>query len=207
MSRRHFSDLRQRVADEAARIINEQGISDFRLAKQKAAERCGLREFRNLPGNEEIESALRNRQRLFGGERHRRHLRKLREAAVQAMRSLEDFQPRLVGPVLTGSATEHSEIQLHLFTEQDEGVQFFLERRGIEVELGQKRFRLRNETFRHQPVYLFTADNTKFEAAVFALDDLRQAPCSPVDGQPMQRAPLHEVEELLQEEEQPALFG
>ncbi len=207
MSRRHFTDLRQRVAEEAARIISEQGIADFRLAKHKAAERCGLREFRNLPGNDEIESALRHRQRLFGGARHQSHLRYLREAACAAMRRLAAFQPRLVGPVLAGSATEHSQIQLHLFADQDETLQFFLEQRGIECELSQKRFRLRGDEFNYQPVYLFTADGAAFEVAVFALDGLRQAPCSPVDGQPMQRAALHEVEELLQEEEQPALFG
>jgi hypothetical protein len=207
MSRRHFTDLRQRVAEEAARIISEQGISDFRLAKHKAAERCGLRDFRNLPANDEIESALRNRQRLFGGARHRSHLRRLREAACSAMRRLEAFQPRLVGPVLSGSATEHSDVQLHLFTEHDESLQFYLEGRGIDCRLDQKRFRLRGEDYRYQPVYRFSADGVGFEAAVFPLDGLRQAPCSPVDGLPMQRAALHEVEELLQEEEEPALFG
>ncbi len=207
MSRRHFTDLRQRLADEAARIISEQGITDFRLAKHKAAERCGLRQLRHLPGNHEIESALRHRQRLFGGARHRQHLRQLREAACEAMAQLDGFHPRLVGPVLTGCATEFSDIQLHLFTDQDESLQFFLERRGIPCELSQRRFRVRGEEYSYQPVYRFTADGASFEAAVFALDGLRQAPCSPVDGQPLRRAALHEVETLLQEEEEPALFG
>lgn len=207
MGRRHFTDQRQRVAEQAARIISEQGISDFRLAKQKAAERCGLRDLRHLPGNDEIESALRHRQRLFGGARHRSHLRNLREAACEAMRRLESFQPRLVGAVLSGSATEHSDVQLHLFTDQDESLQFFLEERGIGFVLDQKRFRLRSEEYRYQPVFRFTADGVAYEAAVFALDGLRQAPCSPVDGLPMQRAALHEVEALLQVEEEPTLFG
>jgi hypothetical protein len=207
MGRRHFTDQRQRVAEQAARIISEQGITDFRLAKHKAAERCGVRDLRNLPGNDEIESALRHRQRLFGGARHRSHLRSLREAACEAMRRLGSFHPRLVGPVLSGSATEHSEIQLHLFSDQDESLQFFLEQHGIACNLDQKRFRVRSEEYRHRPVYRFSADGVAFEAAVFPLDGLRQAPRSPVDGQPMQRAALHEVEALLQEEEEPALFG
>jgi hypothetical protein len=207
MSRRHFTDLRQRVAEEAARIISEQGISDFRLAKHKAAERCGMREFRNLPGNDEIEAALRHRLRLFGGARHQSHLRQLRESAYAAMKYLASFHPRLVGPVLTGSATEHSDIQLHLFTDYDESLQFFLESRGIACEVGQKRFRLRSEEYSYQAIYRFSVNDASFEAAVFTLDGLRQAPCSPVDGQPMQRASLHEVEELLQEAEDTALFG
>lgn len=207
MSRRHFTDLRQRVAEEAARIISEQGVSDFKLAKYKAAERCGLREFRNLPGNDEIEAALRHRQRLFGGARHQSHLRQLRESACIAMKNLASFHPRLVGPVLTGSATEHSDIQLHLFTDYDESLQFFLEARGIACALGQKRFRLRSEEYGYQAIYRFSVSGASFEAAVFALDGLRQSPRSPVDGQPMQRAALHEVEALLQEAEDTALFG
>ncbi len=207
MSRRYFTDLRQRVAEEAARIISEQGITDFKLAKHKAAERCGMREFRNLPGNDEIESALRDRQRLFGGARHLAHLRQLREAACAAMQHLDAFHPRLVGPVLAGSATEYSDIQLHLFTDYDESLQFFLESRGIQCELGQKRFRLRNEEYSYQTTIRFSVNNASFEVAIFKLDGLRQAPCSPVDGQPMQRAPLHEVEGLLQVDEESALFG
>jgi hypothetical protein len=207
MSRRHFTDLRQRVAEEAARIINEQGVTDFKLAKHKAAERCGMREFRNLPGNDEIEDALRHRQRLFGGARHQSHLRQLREAACDAMQHLASFHPRLVGPVLAGSATEHSDIQLHVFTDYDESLQFFLEARGIPCQLGQKRFRLRGDEFSYQAIYRFSIKDASFEVAVFTLDGLRQAPCSPVDGQPMRRAALHEVEGLLQEDETSALFG
>jgi hypothetical protein len=34
--------LRQAVADEAARIMREQGVDDFLLAKRKAADRLGV---------------------------------------------------------------------------------------------------------------------------------------------------------------------
>lgn len=42
------------VAQETARIIVNQGIRDFGLAKKKAAERLGLRDRGSLPGNVEI---------------------------------------------------------------------------------------------------------------------------------------------------------
>ena len=96
---------------------------------------------------------------------------------------------------------------MHLFTDQDERLQFFLDQRGIAFQLDQKRFRLRAEEYAYQPVYRFTAAGVSYEAAIFPLDGLRQAPCSPVDGLPMQRAALHDVEALLGEEEEPALFG
>ena len=50
--------LRQAVAEEAARIMREQGVDDFLLAKRKAAERLGVTDASILPRNTEIEAAL-----------------------------------------------------------------------------------------------------------------------------------------------------
>jgi hypothetical protein len=203
MGGRQQSNLRWRVAQEAARIINEEGVTDFRLAKQKAVDRCGLRELRHLPGNDEIEAALRQHQRLFGGSRHQANLRRLRTAACKAMRFLETFQPRLVGPVLSGLATEHSGVQLHLFADHPESVELYLHNRGIRSELKERRYRIRGDDYRHHPVYEFSLGGADVEAAVFSLDELRQPPFSPIDGQPMQRATLNEAEALAEKEEPP----
>ena len=92
------------VAQEAARIIVEQGIRDYRVAKTKAAERLGVSTRGALPGNTEIEQAVSEHLLLFGGDAHASLLRALREAALSAMRLLEPFSPRLVGPVLAGTA-------------------------------------------------------------------------------------------------------
>jgi hypothetical protein len=93
--------LRQAVAEEAARIMREQGVDDFLLAKRKAAERLGVTDASILPRNTEIEAARVAHQRLFASERHGVELASLRRAALEAMRLMSDFQPRLVGPVLT----------------------------------------------------------------------------------------------------------
>ena len=58
------------VAQEAARIIVNQGIRDFGLAKKKAAERLGLTDRGSLPGNAEIELAVSEHLQLFAGESH-----------------------------------------------------------------------------------------------------------------------------------------
>ena len=49
---------RQMLAQEAARIIVEQGIEDYRLAKIKAAERLGLRDRGSLHGTAGASSAV-----------------------------------------------------------------------------------------------------------------------------------------------------
>src|SRR5262245_6582154 len=109
-------NLRRALAQEAARIMAEHGISDFFVAKRKAAERLGVPDGGAvLPKNTEIEAALAEYQRLFGGASHAESLHAQRRAALSAMRYLREFEPRLVGSVLSGTATEHSEVQLHLF--------------------------------------------------------------------------------------------
>src|SRR5690606_41103402 len=100
--------LRRALAQEAARIMSEQGIDDYGLAKRKAAERLGATDIAVLPKNTEIEEALAIHHRLFEGATHTSALSELRETALQAMRLLDRFQPRLVGPVLSGTVCAHS---------------------------------------------------------------------------------------------------
>ena len=82
--------LRQAVAEEAARVMAEQGIDDFLFAKRKAAERLGVVDASILPRNTEIEAALFARRRLFSGGRHDEAIADLRRAALQAMHFLGD---------------------------------------------------------------------------------------------------------------------
>ena len=191
-------DLRSALAQEAARIMAEHGISDFLAAKRKAAERLGVSDGAALlPKNSEIESALSEYQRLFGGESFVTALTAQRRAALTAMRALSEFSPRLVGAVLTGTATEHSEVQLHLFTERAESVVLTLLERRIPHEVTERRMRFNAEHVRAFPGVRFELEAHPIEAIVFPTDGIRQAPVSPVDGRPMRRASTLEVEALL----------
>jgi hypothetical protein len=189
--------LRQAVAEEAARIMREQGIADFLLAKRKAADRLGVTDASILPRNTEVEAALVAHQRLFGGDRHANDLAQIRRAALEAMRLMADFDPRLVGPVLTGTASRHSDINLHLFTESPEAVSLRLEERGVPHEVVERRLRFERDRTVSYPALRFVAGRQTVDAVVFPLDGIRQAPSSPVDGKPMRRASAAEVEALL----------
>jgi hypothetical protein len=189
--------LRQAVAEEAARIMREQGVDDYLLAKRKAAGRLGVTDASILPRNTEIEAALVAHQRLFAADRHEASLADLRRSALQAMRLMADFQPRLVGPVLTGTASPHSEINLHLFSDSPEAVSLRLEERGVPHEVLERRLRYERERIVSYPALRFVAGRQTVDAVVFPLDGIRQAPSSPVDGKPMRRAGAAEVEALL----------
>jgi hypothetical protein len=178
--------------------MEEQGIQDFLAAKRKAAARYGVSDGAVLPRNTEIEAALIARQRLFGSQPHARSLAAQRQAALQAMKWLQQFQPRLVGPVLTGSATEHAEIQLHLFADRAESVTLLLLENRIDYDVIERRQKMNAERVLALPGLRFEVDGYTVEATVFPVDGIRQAPTSPVDGKPMRRADRDEVAALME---------
>jgi hypothetical protein len=189
--------MRTRIAQEAARLMSEEGIQDFYAAKRKAAQHLGAPDTRNMPRNQEVEAALQEYQRLFRGEQQSGHLRVLREAAVQAMRFLAGFKPRLVGSVLSGTAGRHADINLHLFADTPEEVSLFLMDNSIPFHPAQKRLRISREAWQEFPAYEFMAGEQAVELVVFPSEGRREAPRSPVDGRPMRRARVEEVEALL----------
>ncbi len=191
--------VRYGVAQEAARIMREQGIKDFLLAKRKAAERLGISDRTSLPGNDEIAAALTEQQRLFGGAAYPARLRALRETAGQAMDMLREFEPRLVGSVLSGAITEHSDVNLHVFSDTAEAVAMRLMDQGIPYEMNERRIRYPSERIEQLPSFRFIAGDVSVEATVFPVHGLRQAPSCPVDGRPMRRARLPDLRALLVE--------
>ena len=117
-----LSQARRDIAAEAARIMATEAQCNFRIAKQKAAERLGISSHVSLPGNVEVETALRAYQGFYGGIQHLSQIQKMREVALRVMRSLESFCPRLVGPVLEGTADKHARVSLHVFNDPPDAI-------------------------------------------------------------------------------------
>ena len=195
------SERRRRLAVEAARLISEHGIRDYRQAKLKAAERLGIHDDASLPRNREIEDALREHQRLFLGDAHAQLLRERREVAVQALEFFSGFDPRLVGAVLEGTADEHSAVCLHLFDDDPESVVRYLAERGIPYDQQKRRLRLDAERADDFPVLLFAVEGAPIDLTVLPRDALRQAPLDRIDERPMRRASLSAVRQMLLEED------
>ncbi|MEJ8569449.1 hypothetical protein [Elongatibacter sediminis] len=194
---RGFSQIRREIAAEAARIIATEGQPNYHMAKKKAAERVGVSERLALPSNLEVQDALLMYQGLYGGSAHADNLDRLRGAAVEAMRRLEVFSPRLVGPVLDGTAGPHSRVSLHVFCDAPENLVLYFLEAGVSFVQEQRRIRWHDSGYRTMQVLVVEVDGTTVELLVFQPVDLRQAPPSPIDGKPQRRAGLTEVECLL----------
>lgn len=191
--------LRSRITQEAARLMAEEGVRDFAAAKRKAAARLNLEENHHLPSNREIEVALGEHLRLF----HARDLPPLLRAhlgvAIEAMRLLGSFSPRLVGPLLNGMATPFSEIPIHAFPDDPEQLAVLLHEHGIPFEEDSRRLRYGGDRQETAPVFRFYAGDVQVEVTVLSPQAGREAPLSPVDARPMRRANLKEVERLREQ--------
>lgn len=192
-------EVRSRLAQEAARLMAEGGIRDYHQAKVKAAARLGISDDAALPRNQEVDDALREYQRLFQPD-NIDLVRRRREAAVQGLEFFGPFEPRLVGPVLDGTADAYTPVSIHLHTDDADAAASFLEQHGIPAETSTRRLRLDRERSGMFPAWTFRADDVAFDLTVLPRDVLRQAPVSAIDQKPVKRASLVQLRQLLLDE-------
>ena len=117
--------LRREIAALAARMMAEDGISDFGFAKRKAAKQLGATDADSLPNNTEIEAELRAWQALYQDDEQPERLFEMRTAAVEVMRMLETFRPYLIGGALDGTAGLYSELEIEIFPDSTKDVEIF----------------------------------------------------------------------------------
>lgn len=189
--------MRELIAQAAARLIAEDGIQDYSLAKRKAARQMGASDSHSLPNNAEIQQALRAYQELYQKDEQPQRLRRLRQEALSVMQLLEQFNPHLTGSVLAGTATRHSDINLQLFADSAKEVELFLLNRNMPYETGEKRLKLGDETVQ-APTFTLNGDVAEVKISVLGTDDLRKAARSPEDGKIPERARIRQVEALLE---------
>ncbi len=192
------NDRRSQIAHLAARLMAEDGIEDYGLAKRKAARRAGTPDTRELPTNEEIDLALRTYHEIYHREEHRDRLRELRGIAVRAMRELAQFNPYLTGSVLSGNAGKYADINLQLFTDNVKAVELYLIDRKIPYQTAQDRL-YAGEELCTVPVYTISDDGAEIEITVLTTRELRGPLKTSLEGRNIERAKLQAVETLLAE--------
>jgi hypothetical protein len=187
------------IAAAAARIMAEEGIDDFALAKRKAARRLGASDSEALPANDEIEAELRDYLALYQAEEHPERVGELRRIALEAMREFERFSPYLTGPVLAGLAGPYAQIELQLFPESSKEVELFLLDRGINYEATDER---RYTGDRARAVALIATDwqGVPLRLSVFDPRDERAAMKTSQAGKVTARAGIAEVRALVETE-------
>jgi hypothetical protein len=190
--------MRASIAAAAARLMAEDGIDDFALAKRKAARQLGAGDTQALPANDEIEAELRAYRALYQAEEHPERIAELRRVALDAMRELERFSPYLTGPVLSGIAGPYAEIDLQLFPESAKEVELFLLDRNIPYGT-QERRRYSGDRAHAVSVLSLLWQGAALRLSVFDSRDERLALKTSQAGRVMDRAGIAEVGALVRD--------
>ncbi|WMW79466.1 hypothetical protein RF679_12505 [Undibacterium cyanobacteriorum] len=187
-----LAQLRSEIAMQAARLIAEEGC-EYSTAKRRAAKQVlGNQKINGnvLPDNQQIEQEVREYHALFCADTQPQRLRELRLIAIEVMEKLSQFNPYLIGAAMNGTAGEHSDIYLHLYTENAKDLAIFLLNLGIDFEVSEHGNRRgeASETlsfmFKREAVHLMVHD----------FDDLKHTDRN-------ERADLNAVKQLLAESE------
>ncbi|RTL17163.1 MAG: hypothetical protein EKK52_16995 [Burkholderiales bacterium] len=123
------------IAAAAARLIVDEGM-DWGPAKQRAARDLGLPRAA-LPGNDEVEDAVREHIAIFHADTQPAELRALRELAAQWMDRLAEFRPHLTGAVWRGTATRLSNVHLQLYCDDSKAAEIALLNRGLSFDVAE----------------------------------------------------------------------
>ena len=192
----HRSNLRREIAALAARMIAEDGISDYGFAKRKAARQLGAVNADELPNNAEIDAEVRTYLSVFQDEEHLERQHFLRVAAAEAMRELEAFRPYLTGAVLEGTAGRYAEVEIDLFPESAKEVEIFFLNHEVNYEHREPR---RNQPDAPEAILLFDWGDVPVKLRIYSPDVERLSRRSPHGARQMDRARLATVEALIKQ--------
>ena len=205
MTRENLDQLRQMIAQQAARMMAEDGINDFAYAKKKAGKQLGVSESSALPTNAEIEDEIRLYHNIYNADEQPLELAKLRKAALMTMQLFERFNPHLTGSVLDGTAGKFSQTNIHLFADSAKDVEIFLLSQQIPFDSSEKSYRVSDKPSKDKkekvrktvPVFTLETELGIQKISVFDVDDMRVATKRTSDGNNAERADISDLQALL----------
>jgi hypothetical protein len=205
MARENQDHIRQMIAQQAARMMAEDGIHDFAYAKKKAGKQLGVSENSVLPTNAEIEEEIRLYHEIYNADEQPLELERLRKAALITMQLFERFNPHLTGSVLDGTAGKFAQTNIHLFADSAKEVEMFLLNMQIPFESSEKSYRLSDKPSKDKkekvrktvPVFTLETELGVQKLSVFDVDDLRIATKKASDGANAERIDIAELQALI----------
>lgn len=130
------SSITEEIAATAARLVVEEGM-EYGPAKRRAARALGRNSARSaeLPGNDEVEDAVREYLAVFCADTQPAELAELRRIAARWMERLASFRPYLTGAVWRGTATRLNAIHLDLYCDDSKAAELALLDRRVDYDV------------------------------------------------------------------------
>ena len=185
------------LAQESAKIIISQGIENFSDAKNKAAKNLNIENLGCLPSNYEIEKCLKEHYQLFVPVTHAEYVELMRATAIEIMNLFIDFQTYVVGPVVSGTASSSSSINIHLSSEDVYDVTHILDKNKIKYKFFDKKIKFNKKVDKVFCGISLLYRNMVVEIVMFNSKDIKQRPLSRIDGKPIKRLKINSLKKLL----------
>lgn len=191
------SSLRRRIAREAANLIYSGIEKEYKQAKLKAAETLGTH---FLPTNFEVAAELDAIAQEREGPIRQERLVRLRTEALELMKILKAYGPKLVGSVWRGTASRESDVDIAVFHDKEGEILQTLRQyvagplRAEWIDVTEKG---RRRASYH--VYLELPTNDKVEIIVRSLEEKPQKTKCEIYGDEIVGLTIQELERLLDE--------
>jgi hypothetical protein len=175
MAQDNLKKIRLTVANKAAELIAEEGITDYHYAKTKAAKCLGFCAKEKLPSNNEIDEALIAYKNIY----HRADfaiIQELKKITLKYMKLFEEFNPHAPSQLLEGYISKYPTIEINLYHDDIKAVEYILLNNHIHFETtdislygkGSKK-----KSNRNLPIYKIESDLMPIQIKVFEANDFK----------------------------------
>ncbi|UCF45274.1 MAG: nucleotidyltransferase domain-containing protein [Candidatus Bathyarchaeota archaeon] len=124
------SDLRCKIAREAATLLYFGAEKEYKQAKLKAAKTLGVH---FLPSNLEVAVELDKIVEANEGPARNERLIQMRKEALKIMKTLKEYRPLLIGSVWRGTIRKGSDIDITLYHDVPGEILNLIKKKGIKT--------------------------------------------------------------------------
>ncbi len=124
------TDLKSKVAREAASLLYSGAEKEYKQAKTRAAE---ILSTHFLPSNREVALELDKIAEEKEGENRKERLIQMRVEALQLMKFLDAYYPLLIGSVWRGTIRRGSDIDIAVYADEPQEIVSLLKAQNVKV--------------------------------------------------------------------------
>jgi len=191
------SDLRCRIAKEAAILLYFGAEKEYKQAKLKAAKTLGTH---FLPTNREVAVELDKIAETYEKTSRKERLIQMRKEALQIMKILKDYSPILIGSVWRGTIRRVSDIDIIVYHDLEDEILTLIKKSDLKiVKTEWNRVTKKGKMEASFHVYAETSSKNTTEIVVRTPDEaVRRRKCE-VFGDDLIGLTVQELERVLEE--------
>jgi len=191
------SDLRCKIAKEAAALLYFGAEKEYKQAKLKAAKTLGAH---FLPTNLEVAVELDKIVEALEGLTRKERLIQMRKEAVKIMKTLKEYNPLLIGSVWRGTIRQGSDIDIAVCNDMPEEILNLLKKSGVKISKTEwTTVTKRGKTEASFHMYFETSGKQTVELVVRSAEETNCRRKCEIFGDELKGLSVHELERVLKE--------